>query len=138
MSNINQHAAVNIVAGVVMQQHGKILLVQEGKPHVRGKWNLPGGRVDHGESIEAAAVREAKEETGFEVELEQALPLVHEAADQPVLHPFSARIIGGELKIQEGEILDAKWLSPSEIRAMPAAELRVADYILGALDALGL
>jgi ADP-ribose pyrophosphatase YjhB (NUDIX family) len=132
-----QPIKVSVVAGVVLSQQGKILLLQEKNPKVYGKWNLPAGRVDEGESIEQAAIREAQEEVGYLVELDQALPVVHEAAADSVLHAFAARITGGELHIAEDEILAAKWLTPAEIRAM-AAELRSAAYIIGALDNMGL
>lgn len=58
-----------VVAGCVIKKDGNYLLVQERQPKVYGKWNLPAGHVDKDETIEQAAVREAKEETGYEVEL---------------------------------------------------------------------
>jgi len=49
--------------------HGRILLVQEAKPDLRGKWNLPGGHIEHGEAIVAAASRELSEETQLAIPL---------------------------------------------------------------------
>ena len=48
---------------VVLDAESRILLVQEAKPHNHGRWNLPGGHVDHGESLCGAAERELLEET---------------------------------------------------------------------------
>jgi 8-oxo-dGTP diphosphatase len=130
-------ALVPVVAGVVLVQDGKVLLVQERKPHVFGKWNLPAGKVDVGETLEQAAVREAKEETGFDIELNEHLITVHESIDRPVLHAFAAHITGGKLHFPPDEILDARWFTPAEIDAM-SADLRSPAYVLGALERAGL
>lgn len=55
--------------GVVILQGGRVLLVKRGAPPGQGKWSLPGGLVWLGESVEAAAVREALEECGLKVRL---------------------------------------------------------------------
>ena len=107
-----------VAACVVRNDDGKYLLVQELQPKVYGLWNLPAGHVDKGESIEHAAVREVKEETGYDVELGDKVDIYHEAVDTPVRHAFVAHIISGELAAQPGEILDAKWLSYDDITAM--------------------
>ena len=129
------HLLVHVVAGVVLMRDGKILLVQEKKSRSYGKWNLPGGRVDTGESIESAAIREAKEETGFQVTIDRELPVVHLGINRPVMHAFAATIVSGDLTVPKDEILSAAWFSPAEIKQL---ELRDSTYILGALEALKL
>lgn len=112
---------VNVVAGVVLKQDGKYLLVQENWPEnkeVHGSWNLPAGRVDVGDSIEQTAIKEAKEESGFDVELIRKLGIYQNTANEAVKHVFEAKIIGGELKWPKDEISDAKWLTFQEIEAM--------------------
>lgn len=123
---------VDVVTGVVLERDGKFLLVQEKQPKVYKKWNLPGGKVDVGETLEQAAVREAKEETGYDVELIEHLRVIHLSAEAPVIHAFSAKIIGGELVVQEDEILDANWFTLEEVEKL---DLRNSDYILGAIKA---
>lgn len=108
-----------VVAGcVVKNDEGKYLLVQEKQPKVYGLWNIPAGHVDKGESIKAAAVREVKEETGYDVELSEKIDVYHDEVEEPVRHAFRARVIGGELAAQPGEILDASWFSYEEILGM--------------------
>ena len=127
-------ATTFIVCGVVIEQDGKYLLVQEKQPKAYGKWNLPGGRVDAGETLAQAAVREAKEECGYDVELGEQLLIIHQAADLPVIPSFKAHIVGGELRFPEDEILDVKWFSLDEIKTMEN-ELRNKEYVIGSIEA---
>lgn len=108
-------AQVGVVGGCLIEKDGKYLMVQEDKEEVRGKWNLPAGQIDEGETIEEGAVREAKEESGYDVKLGEKIGLYHESIDSKVIHVFRAEITGGELTSQEGEILDAKWFTYDEI-----------------------
>ena len=123
MVNINKFmekdvVMVPIVAGVVIKKDGKYLLVQEKQEKVYGLWNLPAGRVDVGDTIEQTAVKEAKEETGFNVELIHKIDIFQNSAQEPPKHAFEAKIIGGELFFPKDEILDVKWFSLEEIRNM--------------------
>jgi len=63
--NHADHPSVG-VGGVVIHE-GKVLLVRRGKEPLRGRWLIPGGTVELGESLEAALVREMQEETGVTV-----------------------------------------------------------------------
>jgi len=125
-------ARVEVIAGVVLKKDGKYLLVQEKQPKAYMLWNLPAGRTDEGETIEAAAIREAKEECGFDVELGKELLVLHQAIDKPVMHAFEAEIIGGELAFPEDEMLDARWFTYKEIQSMKD-KLRNQEFILGAI-----
>jgi 8-oxo-dGTP diphosphatase len=54
------------VGGVLIQE-GRVLLIRRGKEPLRGRWVIPGGTVELGETLEEALVREMKEETGLRV-----------------------------------------------------------------------
>jgi 8-oxo-dGTP diphosphatase len=109
---------VEVVAGVVIKKDGKYLLVQEKQPRAYGLWNFPAGKVDLGESLEQAAIREAKEESGYDVELLNEIAIFHVKSTDVVKHVFESKIIGGELNFPEDEILDAKWFTLNEIKQM--------------------
>ena len=130
IENIKVHA----VAGCVIKQNGKYLLLQEKQPKAYMLWNFPAGKIDVGETIEQAAIREAKEECGYDVELIRQIDIFHTTATSAVQHAFEAKIVGGELKIPENEMLDAKWFTFDEIKQMKD-KLR-GEWILGAISIL--
>jgi 8-oxo-dGTP pyrophosphatase MutT (NUDIX family) len=105
-----------VVASCLLKQDGKYLLVQERQPKAYGLWNLPAGHVDKGEEIETTAIREVKEETGFDIRLIKEIALYHESAKQAVKHVFAADIIGGKLMSLNDEIMDIRWLTFNQIK----------------------
>ena len=110
------------------------LLVQEAQPKVYGLWNLAAGHVDRGESIEDAAIREAKEETGLDVKLISKIGIWHNKVDEPIRHAFRVKVIGGKITPQQGEILDVKWFTYDQIIQMKKeGKLRV-EWIFDALS----
>jgi 8-oxo-dGTP diphosphatase len=107
---------VGVVVGCLIFENGKYLLVQEKQQKAYKLWNVPAGHVDKDEGLEAAAIREVKEETGLNVNLIKELAIYHEEADRSIKHVYLATVTGGELKARENEILDIKWLSYNEIQ----------------------
>lgn len=126
-----------IIVGGVIEKDGKYLLVQEAKEKCRGKWNTPAGHLDPNETIFEGAKREIREESGYEVELTGLANIGNRVLpdNEFVGIIFSAKIIGGELKLDPSEILDAKWFTYDEILAMQD-ELRSADLITNAISAV--
>ncbi len=99
-------------------QNGKILLTKREDFEV---WCLPGGAVDEGESIAQAAIREAHEEIGLEVELTRLIGLYSQPnpSSSFVWHlaSFAARPIGGELKADPSEVIEIGYFSLDELPA---------------------
>ncbi|MBU0979414.1 MAG: NUDIX domain-containing protein [Nanoarchaeota archaeon] len=118
---------VKVICWAVVEKDGKILLVQEKKEHCKGKWNYPAGRLDLDEDIFSAAVREVKEETGLDVELEGLIGIYQHKSIRGnciVMIHFKASVIGGEMKHNEDELLDVRWFTPEEMRKL---DLRSGD-----------
>ena len=107
-----------IVSGVVIKKDNKYLLVQEKQERARELWNLPAGKVEKGISVTENAVKEAREETGFDVKIIRKIGIFHENGEEAVKHAFEADIISGELKFPKEELLDAKWFTLDEIKRM--------------------
>jgi len=109
---------VYLVVGSVIEKDGKFLMVQEKKPFVRGLWNLPAGKAEKDFSLEENAIKEIKEETGFDAKIIREIAVYHNEGSPSVKHAFEAKITGGEVKIPQDEILDAKWYSWEEIKKL--------------------
>ena len=124
-----------IIVGGLVEKDNKYLLVQESKPQCYGKWNLPAGHLDPGESIFDGAKREVKEETNCDVELTGVCAIGNHIVpnDTFVAIVFTTKLLTDSVKPQAGEILEAKWFSYEEIIAM-SDQLCRADWIIGAID----
>lgn len=132
---MEQGNAVIIVGGVI-EKDGKYLLIQEAKAKCRGKWSLPAGHLDVGESLQDGAKREIREETGCDVELTGVCQIGNrrrtDLAFATVI--FTAKIINETIKILDPtEILDIKWFSYEEILAM-RDEIRSVDLLIGSIE----
>jgi 8-oxo-dGTP diphosphatase len=104
---------VECAGAVVLDADGRLLLVRRGHEPALGKWSLPGGRIDPGESPAQAAAREVREETGLEVEVGELLQTVDLWGSYRV-HDFAATVIGGELQPGD-DASDARWCTPDEV-----------------------
>lgn len=96
----------------VFDEEGRVLLSRRGD---LGVWNLPGGRLDEGELLEAAAVREVREETGIVVEIERAVGLYYLAGWQRMNVLYAGRAVGGELKAHTDESSENRFFAPDEL-----------------------
>lgn len=128
-------SSANIIVGVVVEKDDKYLLVQEAKESCRGKWNLPAGHLDPNETILAGAKREAKEETGCEVEPTEICQIGNRVLEDGVFVSviFTAKLLREEIAFDTSEILDVKWFSYDEIVAMKS-EIRNEVLMLGAIN----
>ena len=76
---------------------GGIVLLKRGVEPALGKWVFPGGYVDRGETLTAAAVREAREECGLDVRLDALVNIYSYPGRAPVIVVYAATAMGGEL-----------------------------------------
>ncbi len=95
--------------GAVVVDRGRVLLVQRGHEPSKGKWSLPGGMLELGESLADGVVREVQEETGLIVESIELIELIDrvQKEDGPegkriryhyVIADYLCRVVGGSLR----------------------------------------
>lgn len=107
---------------VVIESNGKFLLVQEASPKNKGKWFLPGGKAEKGESPEKAAKRETLEEAGCKIKLKGIFGVAyhHKTLQREKLHVYySARALTKKIKKKpDKDSLCAAWFTYSEIKKL--------------------
>ena len=86
---------------------------RSGPPALAGRWELPGGKVGDGESLEAAAVREVAEELGCRVRVTGTLAGAEPIGPGLVLHVVTAELVEGVPTPTEHDAL--RWLERSEL-----------------------
>ena len=107
-----------VAAVVLVRSGGKLVMVRRAIDPALGRWSFPSGYVDRGESVEEAAVREVKEETGLEIRLDGLVGLYSGGGSAVILAAYSATIAGGELTPGE-EVTDAALFSPDGLPPLP-------------------
>jgi len=131
-----------IVNALVLNEDRKVLLVRrERKWHkeAHGKWEFPGGKVDFGETPEEACVREVKEESGFEVEIEKLIPKIisshweyPDRVSQQILLCYLCNLKGGEASLEDHGVSEVKWFDIEEAKKLEClpGTLEFLDYYL--------
>lgn len=106
------------VVGAVILRDGLVLCTLRGSGELVGMWEFPGGKVEEGESLRAALVREIHEELLCEVELgDEVASTVHEYAFGTVhLTTFYGEIVGDEPQLTEHA--EARWIPPEELSSL--------------------
>jgi 8-oxo-dGTP diphosphatase len=122
-----EHPLVGV--GAVIVEGDRVVLVRRAAQPMAGEWSIPGGMLELGETMRAGAEREAREETGLQVEagevmgvLDRILP---DSRGKPRFHyvliDFLCRRIAGELRAG-GDAAEARWARESELAGLGVAE----------------
>jgi ADP-ribose pyrophosphatase YjhB (NUDIX family) len=128
------------VGTIIAMDDERIVLVRRAIEPGYGKWVFPGGYVDRGEEIKAAAIREALEEAGLTVRLDGLVSIYSYAGRAPVIAVYAARATGGTLRHCD-ESLEIRLFTRDEIPwdelAFRSTREALGDYLDGHLHRHG-
>jgi ADP-ribose pyrophosphatase YjhB (NUDIX family) len=119
---------VTAVGAVVVDGSGRVLLVRRGRPPSAGTWTIPGGRVEPGESLELAVLREVLEETAIRARVVCTLgvvPLAREGFEYSI-HEHLLVPTGDSVPRAGDDALEARWADRAEVRSLAVADSAVA------------
>jgi mutator protein MutT len=123
-----------VATGVIVPLDGGIILVRRAIQPSYGRWVFPGGYVDRGETPEAAAIREAREEAGLDVKLTRLVGLYAYPGNSVILTVYAGEATGGSLQIDD-ESLEIRAFPPAHIPwdllAFPSTTHALRDYLTG-------
>jgi len=122
-------SAPKAAVGAVVIEEGRILLVKRKYPPKKGNWAIPGGSVNLGESLQAAAEREIMEETGLIIEAKEPVYtfdlIEHDSKGKILFHyvvvDLLAEYVSGDLHPAD-DVSDARWFNPDEIDGLEISE----------------
>lgn len=129
----------------VVIENGRVLLVERGKGAPRGLWSFPGGHVEAGETVRAAAAREVAEETGLDVDitgLADVRDVIYRRADGTIRLHYVLNVFTGRLRhgtrpepVYGGDVMDARFVSLDDLAGYTLVD-GIAE-VLAALRARG-
>lgn len=133
----NNQEQVFGVAGAIIENDGKILMVREALEIAKDLWNIPAGHIDVGEDPSKSIVREVKEETGLDFTPTHILGVyssVNEIASKKfdtIIHTIKIIFVGQfsdkKIIIHCDDVSETKWFTPKEINNMDANIIRNID-----------
>lgn len=115
--------------GAIVLHEGRVLLVRRGRPPAAGKWSVPGGLLDLGETTAEAARREVREECGIDVRVEGLVGVLDRVIRDDagrvryhwVLVDYLARPASTELTVGD-DAAEARWVALDEVEKLDTTE----------------
>ena len=122
-----------VAVGLVARDRaGRLLLVERGHPPHKGHWSLPGGRVEGGETVAAAAARELGEETGLEAGVGEIAGVVERIGEgfHYLIVDLWAELADGAVPVAGGDAADARLVELDQLPGYPLSP-GLAGFLAG-------
>lgn len=125
-------------AAICVNEENKLLMVKQGTPDEPKRWSVPSGGKKAGETFETCCVREVKEETGYEIQIDQLMTVKKDTIPgyEVEVHYFKAKVIGGNRSIQDpdGLIYEIDWKASDEIKTLDLSYPEDKEWLLSILN----
>ena len=118
-------ADIPCVGAVVFDEYGRLLLVKRANPPAQGRWSLPGGRQEQGESARDGVVREVLEEAGIVVSVSREVGTIEREAptgDTYVIRDFLCEVVGPNDVTAGDDAADARVFDIAAIEDLATSE----------------
>jgi ADP-ribose pyrophosphatase YjhB (NUDIX family) len=128
-------ARFRVSAFAVIEQEGRVLLARR---RDIGWWNLPGGGLEHGETVDEALRREVREEIGVEIVPVRVVGVYSKTRKDEVALSFLCHLAPGQEPTTSEEVSETGWFAGDELPAdlLPKHRERVIDALLGRPEAV--
>jgi ADP-ribose pyrophosphatase YjhB (NUDIX family) len=124
------------VGTIISNADNQVALVRRAIEPAYGKWGFPGGYVDRGETLIAAAAREAWEEARLEIRIDGLVNIYSYSGQTSIVVVYGATSVGGQLRAED-ESLEAAWFSESDVPwpelAFPSTGQGLREFFQGIL-----
>ncbi|MGM0754346.1 MAG: NUDIX domain-containing protein [Bacillota bacterium] len=121
------------VAGLVIDESGKWLVVKKKYSGLKGMWSLPAGFVNAGETVDEAVIREVMEETGLHTTIKGIIGvrtgvIQHDISDNMMIFLLDNEG-NSSIEMEEAELWDVQWKSPQELLEDDKTSVMVHEMI---------
>lgn len=120
----------NLVALVVIEYDDKLLLLKRNREPAKGLWNFCGGYVEYGETVQEAAIREAKEEANIEIQLEKLIGIYGGEEGSNIVAAYQAQLLRHQLSHLAVQLDEASELAFFAWDKLPAFAFPVHQQIV--------
>jgi ADP-ribose pyrophosphatase YjhB (NUDIX family) len=119
-----------VCVGAVVVDDGRLLLVRRGRGSAVGSWSVPGGRVERGETLGEAVVRELREETALEGICEGFLGWVERIDDEHhfVILDFTVTVLPGD-PVAGDDATDVQWVPIDDVGLWPPVVAGLVEFL---------
>ena len=115
---------IGVGVGAIVTNQAQLLMVRRAKDPGRGLWTIPGGHVEPGEYLSDALVREVREETALQVEVDDLVGILELPGDDHlVILDYHATVIGDGLLSPGDDVDDVRWVPFDEVSDLDCTPL---------------